>query len=205
MRAGVPPWSCGASASCSPSCVRGGAKLIVLASAQGALDALALQPQGRVSVIGLEAPILQAGTACGGGSVAAVVAAGTIRGRAFGQALRQQRGASAIHVEEWQLDAAAIVARVPELLAAGVGALALTSPALSRLRPAIDEAAGGALAIVEAGDVAAARAQRTLHHAGLLARRKRPGRLIVTSSNPAGAAGRISASAAAARTAGSPA
>ena len=178
-----------------------GAKLLVLASPQAVLDAYALQPPGRVALIGLEAPILQAGAACDGGAVAAVVAAGSVRGRAFGQALRRARGAAAIHVEEWPLDAAAVAERVPVLIAAGVGALALTSPALSALRPAIAEAAGGALPVVEAGDVAAARVQRTLQHASLLSRRKRPGRLVVVSSNPASAAGRISASAAAARTA----
>ncbi|MEY2518154.1 MAG: hypothetical protein QOJ89_5518, partial [bacterium] len=135
----------------------------------------------------------------------AVVTAGSVRGRAFGQALRRQRGASAIYVEQWLLDPAAVAERVPALLAAGVGGLALTSPALSQLRPAIDAAAGGALAVVEAGDVVAARVQRTLQHASLLSRRKRPGRLVVVSSNPASAAGRISASAAAARTAATPA
>jgi len=182
-----------------------GAKILVLASPQAVLDAYALQPPGRVALIGLEAPILQAGAACDGGAVAAVVTAGSVRGRAFGQALRRARGASAIHVEEWPLDAAAVAERVPALLAAGVGALALTSPALSGLRSAIDAASGGALPVVEAGDVAAARVQRTLRHASLLSRRKRPGRLVVVSSNPASAAGRISASAAAARTAVTPA
>ena len=83
--------------------------------------------------------------------------------------------------------------RVPELIAAGVGALALTSPALSRLRPAIDEASGGELPVIEAGDVAAARVQRTLRHAGLLARRRRPGRLMVLSSNPSRATGQLAA------------
>ncbi len=166
-----------------------GAKLIVLASPQGALDALAAQPAGTVPLIALEAPIPQAGAACGGGAVAAVVTTGSMRGRSFGQALRRQRGASAIHLEQWPLDPAAVAARIPALLAAGVGALALTSPALSELRPAIAQAAGGALAVVEAGDVAAARAQRALRHAGLLARRKRPGRLIVISSDPSRAAG----------------
>ena len=161
-----------------------GAKLLVLASPQGVLDALASQPPGAVALIGLEAPIPQAGAACGGGAVAAVVVAGTMRGRSFGQALRRQRGASAIHLEEWQLDPAVVAARMPALIAAGVEALALTSPALSELRSAIDEATGGALAIVEAGDVAAARAQRTLRHAGLLSRRKRPGRLVVLSTDP---------------------
>ena len=62
---------------------------------------------------------------------------------------------------------------MPALLAAGVGALALTSPALTQLRPAIAAAAGDELAIVEAGDVAAERVQRALRHAGLLSRRKR--------------------------------
>jgi glutamate racemase len=182
-----------------------GAKLLVLASPQAVLDAYALQPPGRVALIGLEAPILQAGAVCDGGAVAAVVTAGSVRGRSFGQALRRQRGAAAIHVEEWQLDPAAVAQRVPALLAAGVGALALTSPALSRLRPAIAAASGGTLPVVEAGDVVAARVQRTLHHASLLSRRTRPGRLVVVSSNPASAAGRISASAAAARTAATPA
>jgi glutamate racemase len=165
-----------------------GAKILVLASPQAVLDAFAAQPPGRVALIGLEAPIPQAGAACGGGAVAAVVLAGSVRGRTFGQALSRQRGASAIHVEEWSLDASAVAGRVPALVAAGIGALALTSPALSQLRPAIEAAAGGALPVVEAADVAAARVQRTLRHAGLLARRKRPGRLIVLSSNPARAA-----------------
>ena len=108
--------------------------------------------------------------------------------------LRRARGASAIHLEQWPLDDAdAVAARVPALIAAGVGALALTSPALSRLRPAIERASGGELPVVEAGDVAAQRVQRTLRHAGLLARRRRPGRLIVISSNPSRAAGPLSA------------
>jgi hypothetical protein len=179
-----------------------GAKLIVLATPQGVLDA-GLQPESRVAVIGLEAPIPQAGASCDGGAVAAVVAAGGMRGRLFGQALRRQRGASAIHVEEWPLDGSTVAARIPALIAAGVGALALTSPGLTRLLPAIEDAAAGRLAIVTAGDVAAARAERTLRHAGLLARRARPGRLITLSSDPGRAVGEISASAAAARTAAS--
>jgi glutamate racemase len=170
-----------------------GAKLIVLASPQGVLDTYARQDESRVAVIGLEAPIPQAGAACDGGAVAAVVAAGSMRGRLFGQALRRQRGASAIHVEEWALDAATAAARLPALIEAGVGALALTSPSLSQLRPAIEEAAAGRLAIVEAGDVAAARAERNLRHAGLLVRRQRPGRLVTLSSNPFVAARALSA------------
>ncbi len=158
------------------------------------LDALAAQPAGSVALIGLEAPIAQAGAACGGGAVAAVVVEGGVRPRTFGQALRRARGASAIHLEQWPLDDAdAVAARVPALIAAGVGALALTSPALSRLRPAIERASGGELPVVEAGDVAAQRVQRALRHAGLLARRRRPGRLIVISSNPSRAAGPLSA------------
>ncbi len=166
-----------------------GAKLLILASPQGVIDTQAVRAPGPVALIGLEAPIPQAGAACGGGAVAAVVTAGSVRGRTFGHALRRQRGASAIHVEEWPLDAGAIGRRVPALLAAGIGALALTSPALTELRPAIDEAGGGAFAVVEAGDVAAQRAQRALRHSGLLSRRKRPGRLIVVSSDPVRSAG----------------
>jgi glutamate racemase len=170
----------------------GGAKLVVIASPQAALAALAAQPQRDVELIGLEAPIPQAAAACGGGAVAAVVVAGSVRPRTFGQALRRQRGASVIHLEQWPLDDwDAVAVRLPALIAAGVGALALTSPALSGLRPAIDRATGGRLPIVEAGDVAARRVQRTLRHAGLLARRRRPGRLIVISSNPGRAAGAL--------------
>jgi glutamate racemase len=171
-----------------------GAKIIVIASPQAVLDALGAQPARQVALIGLEAPIPQAGAACGGGAVAAVVIDGSVRPRTFGQALRRQRGASAIHLEQWPLDDdEAVSARMPALIAAGVGALALTSPALSRLRPAIDRATGGELPVVEAGDVAALRVQRTLRHAGLLARRRRPGRLVVISSDPSRAAGPLSA------------
>ena len=81
-----------------------GAKLIVIASPQAVLDALAAQPAGAVALIRLEAPIPQAGAACGGGAVAAVVVDGSVRPRTFGQALRRQRGASAIHLEQWPLD-----------------------------------------------------------------------------------------------------
>jgi glutamate racemase len=170
-----------------------GAKLIVIASPQAVLDSPAVQA-GAVALIRLEAPIPQAGAACGGGAVAAVVVAGSVRPRTFGQALRRQRGASAIHLEQWSLDdEAAIEARMPALRAAGVGSLALTSPALTHLRPAIDRATGGELPVVEAADVAAQRVQRTLRYAGLLARRRRPGRLIVVSSNPARAVGPLTA------------
>jgi glutamate racemase len=171
-----------------------GVKLIVLASPQAVLDALAAQSAGPVALIGLEAPIPQAGAVCGGGAVAAVVVEGSVRPRRFGQALARQRGASAIHLEQWPLDDAdAVEARLPALIAAGVAALALTSPALTRLRPAIERATGGELPVVEAGEVAAQRVQRTLRHAGLLARRRRPGRLIVTSTNPSRAAGPLRA------------
>jgi hypothetical protein len=166
-----------------------GAKLIVIASPQAVLDAPAAQALHGAALIGLEAPIAQAGAACGGGAVAAVVVEGSVRPRTFGQALRRQRGASAIHYEEWPLDdAAAVEARLPALRAAGVGALALTSPALTRLRPAIERATGGNLPVIEAGDVAALRVQRSLRHSGLLVRRRRPGRLITISSNPSRAA-----------------
>ena len=103
--------------------------------AAGGARRAALQPPGRIALIGLEAPIPQAGAACDGGAVAAVVAAGMVRGRLFGQALRRQRGASAIHVEEWPPDGASVAARVPALIAAGVGALALTSPGLAQSAP----------------------------------------------------------------------
>jgi hypothetical protein len=166
-----------------------GAKLIVIASPQAVLDAPAAQALHGAALIGLEAPIAQAGAACGGGAVAAVVVEGSVRPRTFGQALRRQRGAAAIHYEEWPLDdAAAVEVRLPALCAAGVGALALTSPALTRLRPAIERATGGNLPVIEAGDVAALRVQRSLRHSGLLARRRRPGRLITISSNPSRAA-----------------
>jgi hypothetical protein len=172
----------------------GGAKLVVIASPQAVLDAPAAPFPGAIAPIRLEAPIAQAGAACDGGVVAAVVVEGGVRLRTFGQALRRARGASAIHLEQWPLDDAdAVAARISALAEAGVGALALVSPALAQLRPAIERETGGTMAVVEAGEVAAQRVQRTLRHAGLLARRRRPGRLIVISSNPTRAAGPLRA------------
>jgi glutamate racemase len=180
-----------------------GAKLLVLASPQGAIDAPS--PPSVLGPIALEAPVAQAGAACGGGAVAVVVAAGTVRGRTFGQALRRQRGARAVCVEEWPLVAGAAAERIPALAAAGIAALALTSPGLAALRPEIEEAAGTALAVVDACDVVAARVARTLRHAGLVARRPRAGRVVVVSTDPRRAARTLSEGAAAARTAATPA
>jgi len=81
-------------------------------------------------------------------------------------------------------------ARVPPLIAGGIGAILLACPHASAVSASVERAAGGRAAVVDGAAVTVERAIRLLRRSNALAHRKRAGRLVVVSSNPArGAAG----------------
>jgi glutamate racemase len=180
-------------------------KAVVLASAQGTLDALdALRARTGSPVVGLDGLMPFAAAAAGGRPVALVTGEGCVRGVQQGRSVRRQRGGVGAVSDVWpglaelvEAGSAASPAadelaagRVPPLIAGGVGAILLACPHASAVRAAVERAAAGQAAVVDGAAVAVDRAVRLLRRSNALARRKRAGRVIVVSSDPArGAAG----------------
>jgi glutamate racemase len=151
-------------------------------------------------VLGMEATLPAAGRLVPGGLVLAVAGEGCLRSLPFWQAARRVRGPAQIAVAEWaglrelveagrtdgELEALAQreLARVPP----GVSALALVCPHAAALRGCI-ETAGPHAAIVDGIELAVERLRRQLALGGALARRRRPGRPIVLSTDPNKAGG----------------
>jgi len=182
-----------------------GPKLVMLASAQGTLDALdALRAAFAVPVVGMEGLVPFAAAAAGGRPVALVTGEGCVRGVQQGRNVRRQRGGVDAVSDAWPGLAELVesgraaspaadelaAARVPPLIAAGIGAILLACPHASAASVAAGRAAGGRVAVVDGSAIVVERAIRLLRRSNALARRKRAGRVIVVSSNPAlGAAG----------------
>jgi len=175
-----------------------GVKLIVLASAQGSMDALdAVRARVAVPVLGPERLVAEAAARAGGRPAAIVTGAGCVRGLQYGRGIRRERGSSGVIWDGWPdlretveagraVNPAIVAARVEALRQAGVAALVLGCPHASAVGAQV-RAAAPDMAVVDGADVVAARAKQLLLRAGLLARRKRPGRRMLISSDPAAA------------------
>jgi glutamate racemase len=176
-----------------------GVKLVVLASAQGSMDALAAV-RGRVAapVLAPERLVAEAAARAGGRPAALVTGAGCVRGLQYGRGLRRERGGLGTIWDAWPglresveggraYDAAEVTARVGALRQKGVGAVLLACPHAAAIAPEVRAVAAPDIAVVDVSEVVAARAKQLLLRAGLLARRKRPGRRMVLSSDPAAA------------------
>lgn len=149
--------------------VAGGAKLIVLASLQGTLDAItALQAAAPVPVIGFEPAALIARAAATGLPCTVVVAPGSVRRPQLEAVLKRTRSGGV-----------PVVDTTGPLPTRGV--VALASAAACASPPALPE---GVVAL-SAAAIAAERAHRTLVRGQALARRRRPGRRMLQSSFPA--------------------
>jgi glutamate racemase len=161
--------------------VEQGAKLVLVGSLQGSLDGAPVLP---VPVLTLEAVLQGAARASGAGVVAAVCGEGCVRGGSYARSVRRLRGGSGVVVQEWAglrdgvLSPAAVAERAQ---AAGAGAIALVCGHASRLAGPL---ADGPLPVVDAADVAARRVRHLLAAGDGLARRRRPGRTILSSSAP---------------------
>jgi glutamate racemase len=161
-----------------------GVKAIALASAAATSDALeAVTARVGVPVLGLE-PVLPARLR---GPVAFVVGAGSLRGMPLARTLRASRGVTVV-VDAWPgLDTAEAARQVPARVAAlrerGVTALVLADEQACAVRQAV-EAAAGDLPVHDAAETLARRLQALLRARGLLARRRRAGRLQLMSSHP---------------------
>ena len=164
-----------------------GPKIVVLASAQGTLDALdALRAAFAVPVVGMGGLVPFAAAAAGGRPIALVTGDGCVRGVQQGRSVRRQPGPGVGH----RIHTPALAARVPPLIAGGIGAILLACPHASAVSASVERAAGGRAAVVDGAAVTVERAIRLLRRSNALAHRKRAGRLVVVSSNPArGAAG----------------
>ena len=146
-----------------------GCKLVVLASLQATLDGLEAA-RGRVAgvpVVGMEpGPVLaRAAALAGSGKVRAVMGTGCVRGAQLRGELKKGRDRS---------------------LPAAVAPLDADVAALLCAHSSAEPPASGPY--VSAGELAAASAVATVRGMGGVARRKRPGRRILVSSAPRGAA-----------------
>jgi len=175
-----------------------GVKLVVVASAQGSMDALAaVRARLAVPVLGPERLVAEATARAGGRPAALITGASCVRGLQYGRGLRRERGGAGLIWDAWPglresveagrpVDPALIAAHLEALRGRGVAALVLACPHAGAIAADLRRAAPD-MAVVDGSDVVAARAKQVLLRAGLLARRKRPGRRIVLSSDPAAA------------------
>lgn len=172
-------------------------KLVVLASAQGCADALD-ELRARLAplpVIGIDGIVPQASARSAAGRVALLTGAGCLRGAQLARALKRERGGGLVSwsqvpglreaVEGGGDAGQAIAAELAQLAGAGVDAIALGCPHASAVATAVKAAAGDRVAVVDSAALAAERARRLLMRGGLTTSRRRPGRRVLVSSNPA--------------------
>jgi hypothetical protein len=160
-----------------------GIKLLVVASLQTAEDALeAVAAAAGVPTIALDATLVHAAARAGDGRIAAIWAEGTLRAQPWLKAHRFQRGGVEVLPLPWHGLAAAIEAGrapdpagVPEVPAGCV--VALICPYAAMAAELFDDP-------VDCATLTADRVHRQLMRMGALARRRRPGRLILRSSHP---------------------
>ncbi|HVG88178.1 MAG TPA: hypothetical protein VM823_04340 [Gaiellales bacterium] len=174
-------------------------KLVLLASAQAAADALpAVRERAGASVVAMERMLPVAAAAAGGMPIAVVSGADCTRGLQQARGLRRQRGGLGAVPVTWPGLAAAVdrhgpsSAAVREVVAGGMGALGSVRGILlgcshsAAAAPLVRELAPDGVAVVDGLAVIADRAVRALRRAGALARRKRAGRTILIGTDPAG-------------------
>jgi glutamate racemase len=177
-------------------------KALLVASAAATDEALALL-RARLAplpVLGMEATLPAAGRLVPGGLVLAIAGEGCLRSLPFWQGARRVRGPSGIAVAEWpglrelveagrtDGELEALVHRELARISPEVSAIALVCPHAAALRATL-ETAGPHAAIVDGIELAVERLRRQLAMNGALARRRRPGRPIVLSTDPNKAGG----------------
>jgi glutamate racemase len=171
-------------------------KLVVLASAQGCADALELLRErlAPLMVVGIDGIVPQASARSGLGRVAIVTGDSCLRGAQLARSLKRERGGGMVTwgaiaglrelVEGGGATSAAVAAEIARLTAAGIDAIALGCPHASAVAGEVKLAAGESVVVVDSAALAAERTRRLLMRAGLTARRRRPGRRVLMSSNP---------------------
>jgi glutamate racemase len=178
-------------------------KLLLVASAAATDEGLGFL-QARLAplpVLGMDATLSAAGRLAPGGVVLAVAGEGCLRSLPFWRATRRVRGPAGIAVAEWpglrelveqgrrdDTEAAVLVREQLSTLGPEVTALALVCPHSAALRGLIEHALPGAV-IVDGIALAVERVRRQLAMSQLQARRRRPGRSIVMSTDPNRAGG----------------
>ena len=146
-------------------------------------------------VIGIDGIVPQASARSAAGRVALLTGAGCLRGAQLARALKRERGGGLVSwsevpglreaVEGGGDAGQAIAAELAQLAGAGVDAIALGCPHASAVASAVKAAAGERVAVVDSAALAAERARRLLMRGGLTTSRRRPGRRVLVSSNPA--------------------
>jgi glutamate racemase len=174
-----------------------GAKALVLASAQGCADALAAlrSAVAPLPVVGIDGIVAQAAARSARGRVALVTGAGCLRGGQLARALKRERGGGMVTwvevaglregVETRGDGKETIESALAPAIEAGVDAVALGCPHASSVGLEIKAFAGEGVAVVDCSALAAERLRRILMRNGMTARRRRPGRRVLVSSNPA--------------------
>ncbi len=173
-----------------------GPKLVVLASAQGCADALELLRErlAPLPVVGIDGIVSRASARSGLGRVAIVTGDSCLRGAQLARSLKRERAGGLVtwgaiaglrEAVEGGIDTrAAVAAEVDRLTAAGVDAIALGCPHASAVASQVKLAAGESVVVVDSAALAAERTRRILMRADMTARRRRPGRRVLVSSNP---------------------
>ncbi len=172
-------------------------KLLVLATAQGCADALD-QIRARLAplpVVGIDGIVAQASARSGLGRVALVTGDSCVRGAQLSRSLKRERAGGLVTwgavaglrdaVEGGGDPGPLVASEVARLLAAGVDAIALGCPHASAAATQIKLAAGEGVVVVDSAVLAAERVRRLLMRGGITARRRRPGRRVLISSDPA--------------------
>ena len=160
-----------------------GIKLLVVASLQAAEDALEpIATAAGVPTLALDATLVHAAARAGEGRIAAIWADGTLRAQPWIKAHRFQRGGVEVVPLPWAGLAAAVEAgrapdpaTAPEVPADCI--VALICPYAAMAAAQFDEP-------VDCAALTADRVHRQLMRMGALARRRRPGRLMLRSSHP---------------------
>jgi glutamate racemase len=174
-------------------------KVLLVASAAATDEGLAFLQRrlAPLPVIGMEATLAAAGRLAPGGVVLAVAGEGCLRSLPFWQATRAVRGPAGIAVAEWpglrelveqgrsESDEAGALARA-QLASLGpeVTAIALVCPHSAALRVSIEQALPRGAVIVDGIGLAVERVRRQLAMGRMQAKRRRPGRSIVMSTDP---------------------
>jgi glutamate racemase len=174
-------------------------KALLIASAAATDEALGfLQTRlAPLPVIGMDATLAAAGRLVPGSVVLAVAGQGCLRSLPFWQAARRVRGPSGIAVAEWPGareivedgrgagdQACALVSAQLATLPPEVAAIALVCPHSAALRAHVEQALPPGAVIVDGIELAVERMRRLLALSSLQARRRRPGRSIVLSTDP---------------------
>jgi glutamate racemase len=172
-------------------------KVFVVASAQACADGLdglraSVAP---VAVVGIDGIVGQAAARSGRGAVGLLTGADCLRGGRLARSLKRERAGGAVtwiappglrRAVETRTDARSLLeSALRPVLEGGVDAIALGCPHASAVALQVKAIAGEHVAVVDSAALAAERVRRLLMRNGMTARRRRPGRRVLISSNPA--------------------